>query len=417
MNSVEIIKQLGINAKKAAAELANTNNEQKNKALYNLKENLIKFSSEIIQINNKDIENAYAMKLSSALIDRLTLNEDRINGMVNCLDEIINLKDPTGIVLSEWDRPNGLHIQKVSVPLGVIGIIYESRPNVTVDASAIAIKAGNSVILRGGKDSFHSSLKLNEIINQSFSKAGLPDNSVQMVPIADRAAVNAMLQLDAYIDVIIPRGGKGLIQNIKEKSSIPVIKHSDGICHIYVDKDADISIAKEVIFNSKMRRPGICGAAETLLIDKAISKNSMALLTNLVEAECEIRGDSFIQSLDNKFKKALEEDWGTEYLDKVISVKIVDGVRGAIDHINNYSSGHTESIITEDSKTFEMFYKNINSAIILQNASTQFADGGEFGFGAEIGISTDKLHVRGPVGSEHLTSFKYVVHGNGQVRP
>ncbi|MDP7197653.1 MAG: glutamate-5-semialdehyde dehydrogenase, partial [SAR202 cluster bacterium] len=290
-------------------------------------------------------------------------------------------------------------------------------PNVTVDASAIAIKAGNCVILRGGKDSFHSSQKLNEIINKSFSKAGLPDNSVQMVPIADRAAVNTMLQLDAYIDVIIPRGGKGLIQNIKEKSSIPVIKHSDGICHIYVDKYANISIAKEVIFNSKMRRPGICGAAETLLIDKAISKNSMALLTNLVDAECEIRGDSFIQSLDNKFKKASEEDWGTEYLDKVISVKIVDGVSGAIDHINNYSSGHTESIITEDSKTFEMFYKNINSAIILQNASTQFADGGEFGFGAEIGISTDKLHVRGPVGSEHLTSFKYVVQGNGQVRP
>ena len=417
MNSVEIIKQLGINAKKAAAELANIRNEQKNIALYNLKENLIKFSSEIIQINNKDIENAYAMKLSSALIDRLTLNEDRINGMVNCLDEIINLKDPTGIVLSEWDRPNGLHIQKVSVPLGVIGIIYESRPNVTVDASAIAIKAGNCVILRGGKDSFHSSQKLNEIINKSFAKAGLPDNSVQMVPIADRAAVNAMLQLDAYIDVIIPRGGKGLIQNIKEKSSLPVIKHSDGICHVYVDKDADISIAKEVIFNSKMRRPGICGAAETLLIDKAISKNSMSLLTNLVDAECEIRGDSFIQSLDNKFKKASEEDWGTVYLDKVISVKIVDGVSGAIDHINNYSSGHTESIITEDSKTFEMFYKNINSAIILQNASTQFADGGEFGFGAEIGISTDKLHVRGPVGSEHLTSFKYVVQGNGQVRP
>ena len=417
MNSFETIKQLGINAKKAAAELANIRNEQKNNALYNLKEDLKNFSSEIIQINNKDIENAYVMKLSPAMIDRLTLNEDRINGMVNCLDEIMNLKDPTGIVLSEWHRPNGLHIQKVSVPLGVIGIIYESRPNVTVDASAIAIKAGNSVILRGGKDSFHSSQKLNEIINKSFAKAGLPDNSVQMVPIADRAAVNAMLQLDSYIDVIIPRGGKGLIQNIKEKSSIPVIKHLDGICHVYVDKDADISIAKEVIFNSKMRRPGICGATETLLIDKAISKDSMALLTNLVDAECEIRGDSFIQSLDSKFKKASEKDWGTEYLDKIISVKIIDGVSGAIDHINNYSSGHTESIITEDSKTFEMFYKNINSAIILQNASTQFADGGEFGFGAEIGISTDKLHVRGPVGSEHLTSYKYVVHGNGQVRP
>ena len=417
MNSFETIKQLGINAKKAAAELANIRNEQKNNALYNLKEDLKNFSSEIIQINNKDIENAYVMKLSPAMIDRLTLNEDRINGMVNCLDEIINLKDPIGIVLSEWDRPNGLHIQKVSVPLGVIGIIYESRPNVTVDASAIAIKAGNSVILRGGKDSFHSSQKLNEIINKSFTGAGLTDNSVQMVPTADRTAVNEMLKLDSYIDVIIPRGGKSLIQNVKEKSSIPTIKHLEGICHVYVDKDADISIAKEIIFNSKMRRPGICGAAETLLIDKAVSENSMTILTNLVDAECEIRGDSFIQSLDKKFKKASEEDWGTEYLDKIISVKIVDGVSGAIDHINKYSSGHTESIITENSKTFEVFYKNINSAIILQNASTQFADGGEFGFGAEIGISTDKLHVRGPVGSEHLTSFKYVVQGNGQVRP
>ena len=303
MNSVEIIKQLGINAKKAAAELANIHNEQKNKALYNLKENLIKFSSEIIQINNKDIENAYAMKLSSALIDRLTLNEDRINGMVNCLDEIINLKDPTGIVLSEWDRPNGLHIQKVSVPLGVIGIIYESRPNVTVDASAIAIKAGNSVILRGGKDSFHSSQKLNEIINKSFTDAGLPDNSVQMVPTADRDSVNEMLKLDSYIDVIIPRGGKSLIQNVKEKSSIPIIKHLEGICHVYVDKDADIGIAKSVVFNSKMRRPGICGAAETLLIDKVLSKNTMDILADLVEAKCEIRGDTYIQSLDKNFQK------------------------------------------------------------------------------------------------------------------
>ena len=417
MNSIVTIKQLGINAKKAADELANISNELKNKALYNLKTDLKNLSSELIQINNQDIENACSMKVSSAIIDRLTLNEDRIDNMVKCLDEIINLNDPVGIVLSEWDRPNGLHIQKISVPLGVIGIIYESRPNVTVDASAIAIKAGNSVILRGGKDCFHSSQKLNEIINKSFNNAGLPGNSVQMVPTADRVAVDEMLKLDSYIDVIIPRGGKGLIQNIKEKSSIPVIKHLDGICHVYVDKDADISIAKEIIFNSKMRRPGICGAAETLLIDKAISKNSRALLTNLVDAECEIRGDSFIQSLDNKFKKASEEDWGTEYLDKIISVKIVEGVSEAINHINNFSSGHTESIITENSKTFEMFYKKINSAIILQNASTQFADGGEFGFGAEIGISTDKLHVRGPVGSEHLTSFKYVIRGNGQVRP
>ena len=302
------------------------------------------------------------------------------------------------------------------MPIGVIGIIYESRPNVTVDASAIAIKAGNAVILRGGKDSFHSSQKLNEIINNAFSKAGLPTNTVQMVPTPDRDAVDKMLQLDSYIDVIIPSGGKSLIQNVKEKSSIPVIKHLDGICHIYVDKDADLSIAKKVIFNSKMRRPEICGATETLLIDKAISKNAIDLLTNLMEAKCEIRGDTYIQSLDKNFKHANEEDWKTEYLDKIISVKIVDGINAAVKHINNFSSGHTESIITENHQTFQTFYNNINSAIILQNASTQFADGGEFGFGAEIGISTDKLHVRGPVGSEHLTSFKYVVYGNGQVR-
>ena len=417
MNSFEIIKQLGINAKQASSELANINNDQKNQALNNLCKNLKKFSSEIIEINNKDIQNAHNMKLSSALIDRLTLNKDRIDGMIQCLNEIIKLKDPTGVVLSEWRRPNGLFIKKVSVPLGVIGIIYESRPNVTVDASAIAVKAGNSVILRGGKDSFYSSQKLNDIINISFTEAGLPKNTVQMVPTPERSAVDEMLQLNSYIDVIIPRGGKSLIENVKKKSDIPVIKHLDGICHVYVDKDADLSLAKKVIFNSKMRRPGICGAAETLLIDKTISNNANELLDNLVDAECEIRGDSFIKSLNKKFNKASEEDWKTEYLDKIISVKLVDGVEGAINHINNYSSGHTESIITSNNNTFEKFHKNINSAIILQNASTQFADGGEFGFGAEIGISTDKLHVRGPVGSEHLTSFKYVVHGSGQVRP
>lgn len=415
MNS-SIIKQMGINAKIAASKLANIKNEKKNEALDILKKDLKLFSSNLIKINKIDIENAHSIKLSSAMIDRLTINEERIKSMITSLDEIINLNDPVDIVLSEWVRPNGLHIQKITVPIGVIGIIYESRPNVTIDASAIAIKAGNAVILRGGKDSFHSSQRLKIIINDAFSKAGLPDNIVQMIPVPDRFALDEMLQLDSYIDVIIPRGGKSLIQNVKEKSSIPLIKHLDGICHVYVDKDADISIAKAVIFNSKMRRPEICGAAETLLIDKAISNNAMNLLTDLVNSKCEIRGDAFIQSLDKKFKKASKEDWKTEYLDKIISVKIVDGVNEAVKHINSFSSGHTESIITENLKTSQIFYKNINSAIILQNASTQFADGGEFGFGAEIGISTDKLHVRGPVGAEHLTSFKYVVRGNGQIR-
>ncbi len=417
MKTLNIIKDLGIKAKKASIELSNIESSKKNLALENLKSELKLNSNEIIKINKKDIENATSMNLTSAMIDRLTLNKERIEGVINSLDDIIKLEDPIGIILSEWERPNGLKIKKVSVPLGVIGIIYESRPNVTVDASAISIKAGNAVILRGGKDSFYSSQKLNEIINKAFSDAGLPINSVQMIPTPDREAVNEMLKLDKYIDVIIPRGGKGLIKNVKQNSSIPVIKHLDGICHVYVDKDADISIAEDVVFNSKMRRPGICGAAETLLIDKFHSNNAMKILQKLSDASCEIKGDSFIQSLNNKFLKATEDDWSTEYLEKIISVKIVENVEEAVNHINTYGSGHTDSIITENKETFNFFQSRVNSAIVLKNASTQFADGGEFGFGAEIGISTDKLHVRGPVGSQHLTSFKYIVQGNGQVRP
>ena len=411
------INDLGIKAKKAANELAIISKEKKNIALNNLKNKLEIISSELIEVNKIDIENANKLKLSYSMIDRLTLNNDRISSMIKSVDEIIKLDDPVGIILSEWKRPNGLHIKKISTSIGVIGIIFESRPNVTVDASAIAMKAGNAVILRGGKDSFYTSEKLSLAINESFDEARLPKNSVQMVPIPDRSAVDEMLKLDSYIDVIIPRGGKGLIQNIKEKSSIPVIKHLEGICHVYVDKDAELSKAKEVVFNSKMRRPGICGAAETLLIDSKISDQTINIIESLINSQCEIRGDSFVKSLNNNFKKATEKDWETEYLDSIISVKIVDGVEGAIEHINKFSSSHTESIITENRETFKKFYNKINSAIILQNASTQFADGGEFGFGAEIGISTDKLHVRGPVGAEHLTSFKYVVHGNGQVRP
>tara|TARA_Y100001936_G_scaffold156804_1_gene153022 strand:+ start:201 stop:1454 length:1254 start_codon:yes stop_codon:yes gene_type:complete len=417
MNQNLIIKDIGIKAKKAALDLANTDNEIKNEALNKLKKVIKSSSDELIEINEKDIKQAHNMQLSSAMIDRLALNKDRIDSMVDGLDEIINLKDPVGKILSEWERPNGLKIKKISVPLGVIGIIYESRPNVTVDASAIAIKAGNSVILRGGKDSFHTSQKLSKLINDAFNNAGLPNNSVQMIPFPEREAVDEMLKLDSYIDIIIPRGGKGLINNIKSKSKIPVIKHLDGICHVYVDRDADLDIAKKVLLNSKMRRPGICGAAETLLIDNDISEKTVEILKGLIDLECEIRGDEYVQSLNNNFVKATEEDWATEYLDKIISVKMVNGVDGAIKHINNFSSGHTESIITNNPNTFKIFSDNINSAIILQNASTQFADGGEFGFGAEIGISTDKLHVRGPVGSEHLTSFKYVIYGNGQVRP
>ena len=412
----ESIKILGVKAKNAAYLLANASENKKNAALEELKKNLKVSQSELIDINKKDIENASNINLSSTMIDRLTLTSERIEGMIASLEEIIKLKNPIGNIMSEWTRPNGLHIQKISVPLGVIGIIYESRPNVTIDASAIAIKAGNSIILRGGKDSYYSSHKLKDIINISFLKAGLPENIVQMISSPERSAIDEMVQLDKYIDVIIPRGGKGLIKRIKNKSSIPVIKHLDGICHIFVEKNADLKKAKKIIFNSKMRRPGICGATETLLVDKSLSNQILNLIQELVDAKCEIRGDEFISKLHPNFKKATEEDWATEYLDKIISIKLVDGTQQAINHINKYSSGHTESIITENKEVFEIFYKQINSAIILQNASTQFADGGEFGFGAEIGISTDKLHVRGPVGAEHLTSYKYVVRGNGQVR-
>ena len=416
MKKISEILELGIKAKKAAGMLANISGKKKNLALEELRKKLLASGKELIEINKKDIENAHNKNLNSSIIDRLTLNKERISNMIESINVIIKLDNPVGQIISEWHRPNGLHIKKISVPLGVIGIIYEARPNVTVDASAIAIKAGNSVILRGGQDSFYSSHKLKDIINDSFLSAGLPNNVVQMIASPERSAVDQMLKLDEYIDVIIPRGGKGLIQNIKEKSSIPVIKHLDGICHIYVEKNADLKKAKDIIFNSKMRRPGICGAAETLLIDESLEKYAYEILKPLSDANCEIRGDKFISELNPMFKDANEDDWGTEYLDKIISVRIVKNIKEAINHINHFSSGHTESIITENSEVFEQFYQNIDSAIILQNASTQFADGGEFGFGAEIGISTDKLHVRGPVGAEHLTSFKYVIHGNGQVR-
>ena len=411
------IKLMGLKAKNAADLLGNISEDKKNEALEELKKNLKLSQNELIEINKKDIKNAVTANLSSSIIDRITLTSTRIESMILSLEEIINLKDPVGNIISEWTRPNGLHIQKISVPLGVIGMIYESRPNVTLDASAISIKAGNAIILRGGKDSYYSSHKLKEIISFSFTKVGLPENVIQMISSTDKSAIDEMLKLDEYIDVIIPRGGKELIKRVKEKSSIPTIKHLDGICHIFIEKNANIEKAKAIIFNSKMRRPGVCGATETLLIDKSLSNEVYNLIKDLVDAGCEIRGDDFISKINPTFIKANEKDWETEYLDKIISIKLVNGTQDAINHINQYSSGHTESIVTENREVFQTFYKQINSAIILQNASTQFADGGEFGFGGEMGISTDKLHVRGPVGAEHLTSYKYVIYGNGQVRP
>ncbi len=416
MNILETIKDLGKKAKTASIKIRVLNPENKKIAYDFLEKNIKNKSKVILDANKLDIENAINNNLSKPLINRLKINEDSILGIIKSINQIKNQPDPIGDILENWEQPNGLKFSKISVPLGVLGVIYESRPNVTIDASCLALKSNNALILRGGSDSFYTSTELVKIITKSFEEANLPKNIIQMIPTTSREAVDHLLAMNDYVNVIIPRGGKSLIKKINEKSKIPVIKHLEGLCHVYIDKEADLEIAKKIIFNSKLRRPEICGAAETLLIDNSIKDKAKELIQPLHEAGCKIKGDEYIQSLDNNFAKANAEDWSTEYLDKIISVKMVDGVEGAIDHINNYSSNHTESIITENEQTFTNFYNNIDSAIILKNASTQFADGGEFGFGAEIGISTDKLHVRGPVGAKHLTTFKYIVHGSGQVR-
>ena len=417
MNILETVNKLGKKAKDASIKIRVLQKEKKMAAYQCLEKNIEKSAAPILSANKLDIENAIANDLSKPLINRLKVTEESIASIIKSITEIKNQPDPIGSVLENWEQPNGLKFSKISVPLGVLGVIYESRPNVTVDASCLALKSNNALILRGGSDSYHTSKQLVNIITESFIEANLPENIIQMIPTTDREAVDHLLAMKDYVNVIIPRGGKSLIKKINEKSKIPVIKHLEGLCHVYVDKEADIEIAKNIIFNSKLRRPEICGAAETLLIDSSLKDKALELIKPIYKAGCVIKGDDFIVTLDNNFEKANEEDWSTEYLDKIISVKIVDGVVGATDHINHYSSNHTESIITENDQTFMNFYNNIDSAIILKNASTQFADGGEFGFGAEIGISTDKLHVRGPVGAKHLTTFKYIVHGNGQARP
>ena len=417
MNILETINDLGKKAKDASIKIRVLEKEKKMAAYQFLEKNIEKNADLILSANKLDIENAITNDLSKPLINRLKVTEESISGIIKSITEIKNQPDPIGSVLENWEQPNGLKFSKISVPLGVLGVIYESRPNVTVDASCLALKSNNALILRGGSDSYHTSKQLVNIITDSFKEANLPENIIQMIPTTDREAVDHLLAMKDYVNVIIPRGGKSLIKKINEKSKIPVIKHLEGLCHVYVDKEADIEIAKNIIFNSKLRRPEICGAAETLLIDSSLKDKALELIEPIYKSGCVIKGDDFIVTLDNNFERANDEDWSTEYLDKIISVKIVDGVVGATDHINRYSSNHTESIITENEQTFMNFYNNIDSAIILKNASTQFADGGEFGFGAEIGISTDKLHVRGPVGAKHLTTFKYIVHGSGQSRP
>ncbi|CAN7166388.1 glutamate-5-semialdehyde dehydrogenase [Rhizobium sp. LjRoot254] len=414
-----LMLQIGRNARAAAHPLAIASAERKHAALVSMAREIIARKDVILGANAIDLENARASDMAPSFIDRLTLNEARIRAMADGISAIAELKDPVGEVIAEWDRPNGLHIERVRTPLGVIGVIYESRPNVTADAGALCLKAGNAVILRGGSDSLHSSQAIHECLVKGLRDAGLPEHAIQMVPVSDRAAVGEMLTgLDGAIDVIVPRGGKSLVARVQNDARVPVFAHLEGICHIYVDATTDLDMAKRLVVNSKMRRTGICGAAETLLVDSAaLGTHLMPLLEALTEAGCEIRASATVLKVFPGFKPAVDEDWSTEYLDAIISVAIVDGIGGAIAHINRYSSHHTEAIISEDPASVARFFNEIDSAILLHNASTQFADGGEFGMGAEIGIATGKMHARGPVGVEQLTSFKYRVRGDGQTRP
>jgi glutamate-5-semialdehyde dehydrogenase len=412
------MEALGRRARAAANELANAPTDAKNRALRAGAAALRADASLILAANRRDLATATGRDMTPAMIDRLTLDDRRIEAMAVGLEDIAALPDPVGSIESVVTRPNGLRIEKVRVPLGVIGIIYESRPNVTADAAALCLKAGNAAILRGGSESAQSSAAIQAALAKGLAAAGLPADAIQRVPTQDRAAVGILLTLDRHIDVIIPRGGKSLIQRVAAESRIPVLKHLDGICHVYVDKAADLAKARAIILNAKLRRTGVCGAAETLLVDRAVARSHLVpMLDDLIAAGCEIRGDAETQALDARVRPATEEDWSTEYLAPILSVRILDGVDAAIAHIAAYGSQHTESILTEDEAAAERFLARVDSAIVMHNASTQFADGGEFGMGAEIGISTGKLHARGPVGVAELTSYKYRVRGNGQVRP
>ncbi len=412
------MRAIGENARKAAATLALAESEMKNRALREAAVAISRNRADILAANREDVADAQRQDLGDAMLDRLLLNDARIDGMARGLDDIAALPDPIGTVMAEWTRPNGLNIRRVRVPLGVIGIIYESRPNVTADAGGLCLKSGNAVILRGGSESFRSSGAILDCLRHGLAAAGLPEAAIQLVPTRDRAAVGLMLTMPDLIDIIVPRGGKNLIERVMRESRIPVIAHLEGICHVYVDGAADLTMARKIVLNAKMRRTGVCGATETLLIDRrAAATHLTPILDDLIAAGCEVRGDDETRVLEPRAIAATEADWTTEYLDAIISVRVVDGVAGAINHVNRYGSHHTDSIVTADAAAAEKFLSHVDSAIVLHNASTQFADGGEFGMGAEIGISTGKLHARGPVGAEQLTSYKYVVRGKGQVRP
>ncbi len=412
------MEELGSRARAAVHLLAQATTEQKNTSLREAAKTLRDRTADILKANTLDMAAAGVRRIAPSLLDRLNLDADRIEAMALGLEQIADLPDPVGEVLAEWERPNGLRISRVRVPLGVIGIIYEARPNVTADAGGLCLKSGNAAILRGGSESFHSSGAIRDCLQHGLKLAGLPDGAIQLVPTTDRSAVGEMLTMTDYIDIIVPRGGKSLIERVQNESRIPVIAHLEGLCHTYIDRDSDANMARDIVLNAKMRRPGICGATETLLIDKAVAAERLPAIIDVLDAAgCELRGDDSTQAVDARVRPATEEDWRTEYLEPILSIRQVDGLEGAIAHINAYSSHHTDSIITDDSEKAEKFLNSIDSAIVIHNASTQFADGGEFGMGAEIGISTGRLHARGPVGVEQLTTFKYVVRGAGQVRP
>jgi glutamate-5-semialdehyde dehydrogenase len=413
----DLLQGIGRAARSAAQLLASASTDQKNRALSAAAAALRSARSTILAANEGDVREA-GSGLSGALLDRLQLDHARIEAMARGLESIAAARDPIGVRLAEWSRPNGMLIQRVCVPLGVIGIIYESRPNVTADAGALCLKSGNAVILRGGSESTRSSTAIHACLQEGLGTAGLPATCIQLVPTADRAAVGHMLaDMADSIDVIVPRGGKSLISRVQKEARVPVIGHLEGVCHVYVDRGADLEMAKRIVVNAKMRRTGVCGSAETLLIDRACAPTHLApLVKTLLEVGCEVRGDELTAGVDARVKPANEQDWYSEYLDAIIAVRVVDDISAAIAHIAHYGSQHTECIVTDDPAAAEQFLAQVDSAIVLHNASTQFADGAEFGMGAEIGISTDKFHARGPVGVEQLTSYKYVVRGSGQIR-
>jgi glutamate-5-semialdehyde dehydrogenase len=413
------MRALGRRARGAAGLLARATTAQKDAALRGAAAAIRRNCTAILAANARDMDAARARGLAKSMLDRLYLDAARVEAVARSIDEVRALPDPVGQVMAEWTRPNGLRIQRVRVPLGVIGIIYESRPNVTADAGALCLKAGNAVILRGGSESYHSSQAIHGCLQNGLHEAGLPQDAIQMVPTTDREAVGHLLgQMQEFVDVIVPRGGKSLIERVMKDARVPVIGHLEGICHTYVHRSADVEMARQITLNAKMRRTGICGATETLLIDRdCLATHYRPIADALHAAGCELRGDAEICALDPRVKPASEDDWHTEYLDAILSVRVVGNVDEAIAHIARYGSGHTEAIIATDPRAVEQFFHDLDSAILLHNASTQFADGGEFGMGAEIGIATGRIHARGPVGAEQLTSFKYLVYGSGQTRP